>query len=319
MLTIIAVIISIILQFVAMIFAISLIRFTKYNSSWILLSIGLMIMAVRRLFDFLPYVNHELSQQTITLNSWLGVLVSLLLVVGVLKIRKIFEDLKRMEEIRQAAEKRVLNAVIMTEENERKRLSKNLHDGLVPLLSSVKMSVSSLAGEAIDGKRRVIYENAMQAINESINSLKEISNNLSPHVLNNYGLNRAIRNFTEKTEKTGKIHIEFRSNLNDHRFDSNTEIILYRTVCELITNTIKHADAQNILINLDLEDKRLRMLYQDDGKGFEFQDIVEGRTSGMGINNIRSRIASINGTFEVDSWPDEGIVVTIDIKTENNE
>lgn len=316
MLTIIALIISIILQFVAMIFAISLIRFTKYNSSWILLSIGLMIMAVRRLFDFLPYVNHELSQQTVTLNSWLGVLVSLLLVVGVFYIRKIFEDLKRMEEIRQAAEKRVLNAVIMTEENERKRLSKDLHDGLGPLLSTVKMSVSSLAGEAIDGKRKVIYENAMQAINESINSLKEISNNLSPHVLDNFGLNRAIRNFTEKTEQTGKIRIEFRSNLNDHRFDSNTEIILYRTVCELITNTLKHADARKILISLDLEDNRLRMLYQDDGKGFEFQDIVEGRTGGMGLNNIRSRIASLNGTFEVDSWPDEGIVVTIDVKTE---
>ncbi len=311
MLTIVALVISIILQFVAMIFAISLIRSTKYNSSWILLSAGLMIMAVRRLFDFLPYVDHELSERTVTFNSWLGVLISMLMVIGVFYIRKIFENLRKMEEIRQAAEKRVLNAVIVTEENERKRLAKDLHDGLGPLLSTAKMSVSSLAGGAEAGNRKAIYDNAIQAINESINSLREISNNLSPHVLNHFGLNRAIRNFAEKIGQTGKIKIEFRSNIKTQRFESNMEVILYRAVCELITNTLKHAGAHKILISLDHEDNRLKLLYQDDGRGFNFQDIIEGRTGGMGLNNIRSRVTSLNGSMEVDSWPDEGIIVTI--------
>lgn len=313
MLTIIALVISIILQFVAMVFAISLIRTTKYNSSWILLSIGLVIMAIRRLFDFLPYVNHQLSKEVIDLNSWLGVLVSLLMVIGVFYIRKIFKHIKKVDEIRQMSEKRVLNAVIITEEKERQRLAKELHDGLGPLLSTAKMSVSSLADDTVL-RRKPIFENAIQAINESISSLKEISNNLSPHILMDFGLYKAVKNFVEKAEQSRNIGIEFSSNLKDKRFNTNIEIIFYRTVCELITNTLRHANAGKILISLDEEDDKIKLLYQDDGRGFDFQEVYEGKKDGMGLNNIRSRIASLNGTFHIDSWPNEGIIVSIEVQ-----
>lgn len=79
-------------------------------------------------------------------------------------------------------------------------------------------------------------------------------------------------------------------------------------------NTLKHAKANKILISLDREDENLMLLYQDDGIGYEFQKVLDGQTEGMGINNIRSRIGSLNGTFEVDSWPGEGIIVTIQVK-----
>ena len=317
MLTVVGLIVSIVLQFVAMIFAITLIRTTKYNSSWILLSIGLMIMAGRRLLDFLPYVNRELSHRMEIFSSWLGVLVSILMVVGVFYIRKIFIYLRKAEETRKAAEKRVLNAVIITEENERKRLAKELHDGLGPLLATAKMSVSALTEQqaAVAGNK-TIYNNALQAINESSSSLREISNNLSPHLLDNFGLHRAISTFTEKINDTGKIKIEFSSNLGSQRFESNAEVIIYRAVCELIINTLKHAQANKILISLDTENDTLMLLYQDDGIGYEFQKVLDGNTEGMGINNIRSRIGSLNGTFEVDSWPGEGIIVTVQIELE---
>ncbi|HZK08630.1 MAG TPA: histidine kinase [Bacteroidales bacterium] len=315
MLTIVGLIVSIVLQFVAMIFAITLIRTTKYNSSWILLSIGLMVMAGRRLLDFLPYVNGKLSPRMEIFSSWLGVLVSLLMVVGVFYIRKIFIYLRKAEETRKVAEKRVLNAVILTEENERKRLAKDLHDGLGPLLATAKMSVSALTEQpGAVAENKTIYNNALQAINESIRSLREISNNLSPHLLDNFGLHGAISTFIEKINDTRKIKIEFTSNLGSQRFESNAEVILYRAVCELIMNTLKHAKANKILISLDREDDTLMLLYQDDGIGFEFQEILDGKTEGMGINNIRSRIGSLNGTFEVDSWPGEGIIVTIQVK-----
>lgn len=315
MLTVVGLIVSIVLQFVAMIFAITLIRTTKYNSSWILLSIGLMIMAGRRLLDFLPYIDHELSRRMEIFSSWLGVLVSMLMVVGVFYIRKIFIYLRKAEETRKAAEKRVLNAVIVTEENERKRLAKELHDGLGPLLATAKMSVSALTEQqAAAMGNKTIYNNALQAINESISSLREISNNLSPHLLDNFGLHRAISTFTEKINDTGKIKIEFSSNLGSQRFESNAEVIIYRAVCELTMNTLKHAQANKILISLDTENDTLMLLYQDDGIGYEFQKVLDGQTEGMGINNIRSRIGSLNGTFEVDSWPGEGIIVTIQVK-----
>ena len=313
MLTIPALIISIVLQIVATIVVISLIKVTRFNVSWILLSIGFIFMAVRRLIEFLPFMDVELSRFVISINNWLGILISVLIVVGVFYIKKIFKELQKAEEARLIMEKRVLNAVINTEESERKRFAKDLHDGLGPLLSSVKMSFSAVAVNAENKDQKAILESAKQAINEAISSLKEISNNLSPHILDNFGLASAIRSFTNKIDQTGKIKIEFRSNIHEKRYPGNTEVILYRAVCELITNTLKHAKAKKILISLDEEDSKLKVLYQDDGRGFDYNQVLLNETGGMGLPNIRSRINSINGNFAVDSLAGEGIVVTIEV------
>lgn len=311
MLTIPALIISIVLQIVATIVVISLIKVTRFNVSWILLSIGFIFMAVRRLIEFLPFMDVELSRFVISINNWLGILISVLIVVGVFYIKKIFKELQKAEEARLIMEKRVLNAVINTEESERKRFAKDLHDGLGPLLSSVKMSFSAVTVSAEKKDQKAILESAKQAINEAISSLKEISNNLSPHILDNFGLASAIRSFTNKIDQTGKIKIEFRSNIHEKRYPGNTEVILYRAICELITNTLKHAKAKKILISLDEEDSKLKVLYQDDGKGFDYNQVLLNETGGMGLPNIRSRINSINGNFAVDSLPGEGVVVTM--------
>jgi signal transduction histidine kinase len=81
----------------------------------------------------------------------------------------------------------------------------------------------------------------------------------------------------------------------------------------LITNTLKHAKAKKILISLDEEDSKLKVLYQDDGKGFNYNQVLLNETGGMGLPNIRSRINSINGNFAVDSLAGEGVVVTIEV------
>jgi len=313
MLTIPALIVSIVLQIVATIVVISLIKVTRFNVSWILLSIGFIFMAVRRLIEFLPFMDVELSRFVISINNWLGILISVLIVVGVFYIKKIFEDLQKAEEARLIMEKRVLNAVINTEESERKRFAKDLHDGLGPLLSSVKMSFSAIEGKDDHSDQKAILSSAKQAINEAISSLKEISNNLSPHILDNFGLASAIRSFTNKIDQTGKIKIEFRSNIREKRYPGNTEVILYRAICELITNTLKHSKSKKILISLDEEDGKLKVLYQDDGKGFDYNLVLLNETGGMGLPNIRSRINSINGNFAVDSLPGEGVVVTIEV------
>lgn len=314
MLTNIAIIFSVFVQLVATTLAIRLIKVTKYNVSWILISIGLLIMAIRRVFEFLPFIDKTLSETMMVVNSWLGIIISVLMVVGIFFIGKIFNYLKKIEEARLQSEKRVLNAIILTEETERKRLAKDLHDGLGPLLSSVKMSVSALSSEKNANTHKSILDNAIQAVNESINSLKEISNNLSPHILDNFGLVSAIRSFATKIEQSGKIKIGFRTNLKEQRFESNIEVILYRAVCELINNTIKHAKATKILIDLDLENQHLTVLYQDDGVGFNLEETLLSNKGGMGLHNIRSRISSINGDFSIESQPGEGIIGTIRIK-----
>jgi signal transduction histidine kinase len=223
-----------------------------------------------------------------------------------------------VEDSRRLTEKMFLNAIIQTEEKERKRFAKDLHDGLGPLLSTVKMSISSLAQLEHDKSSKEIVQNTEMVINEAIKSLKEISDNLSPHVLNNFGLARAVRNFTNKINAAKVLQIKLKSNLGDIRFENNIEVVLYRVICELINNTIKHAKAKKIEIDLNIAEKNLTIAYKDDGKGFQMDKLLnQANNGGMGFSNIFSRINSLKGEINVDSQPGKGTLVNIKVGTEN--
>jgi len=309
-------VITIILQFFAVGVAVKLIRVTKYNSSWMLLTLGFILMAITRLVEFLPYISEIKPQDTREIFVWGGLITSLSFAIGVFLIQKIFKYMKRVEESRRLTEKMFLNTIIQTEEKERKRFAKDLHDGLGPLLSSVKMSVSSLAQMKQDEPSREIIENTELVINEAIKSIKEISDNLSPHVLSNFGLVRALSNFINKINVAKTIRINLITELKDERFDPNVEVVLYRVICELINNTIKHAQAKKINISLSLIDEHLNITYKDDGKGFDVSKIVEHQgSSGMGFSNIYSRINSLKGEIIIESESKKGTQVTIKVLT----
>ncbi len=309
-------VISIILQLFAVGVALKLTKVTKYNFSWMLLTVGFIIMAIMRLFEFLPYISDVEPLYIRGIYVWLGVVMSLSFAIGVFFIQRIFKYMKRVEESRRLTEKMFLNAIIQTEERERKRFAKELHDGLGPLLSTVKMSVSALSQLEHDENSKEIVDNTELVINEAIKSLKEISDNLSPHVLNNFGLVRALVNFTNKINVTKAIRINFESEIKDERFDSNVEVVLYRVVCELINNTIKHARAKNIDINLKKEGNYITIAYLDDGKGFDMKKVMEqpAASGGMGFSNIFSRINSLKGEINIDSEPRRGTKVYLKVK-----
>jgi len=307
-------VIAIILQFFAVGVAVKLTRVTKFNFSWMLLTIGFILMAIMRLVEFLPYISDIKPQDYREIFVWGGVITSLAFAIGVFMIQKIFKYMKRVEDSRRLTEKMFLNTIIQTEEKERKRFAKDLHDGLGPLLSTVKMSVSSLAQMKHDDISREIVENTELVINEAIKSLKEISDNLSPHILNNFGLVRALNNFSNKINVARTIKINLESDLKDERFDNNVEVVLYRVICELINNTIKHAKAKKIDISLTKDGEYLIIVYKDDGKGFDVSKIIDQQTgTGMGFSNIYSRINSLKGEINIESEQKKGTFVTIKV------
>ncbi len=309
-------VITIVLQFFAVGVAVKLTRVTKYNSSWMLLTLGFILMAIMRLVEFLPYISDIKPQDYREIFVWMGVITSLVFALGVFMIQKIFKYMKRVEDSRRLTEKMFLNTIIQTEEKERKRFAKDLHDGLGPLLSSVKMSVSSLAQMKHDEASREIVENTELVINEAIKSLKEVSDNLSPHVLNNFGLVRALTNFINKINIAKTIRINLVTELKDERFDDNVEVVLYRVICELINNTIKHAQAKKITISLSVADDYMTIIYKDDGRGFDVHKVVEQQGgSGMGLSNIYSRINSLKGEINIESENKKGTLVTIKVLT----
>ena len=234
------------------------------------------------------------------------------MLISLIFIKRIFNVQKQVDELRKQNESKILAAIIETEENERQFFAKELHDGLGPLLSSVKMAISASASNAKEEESRKIIFNAEKLINESINSLKEISNKLSPHILNNFGLLKAVKSFVGKLPLSGQPKINIKSNIENQRFTYTTEVVMYRIISELIVNSLKHADARNIYIDLFIEGKKLRLKYIDDGIGFDMNK-PEYERKGMGYSNIISRIRSLNGTVEFFTKPGEGLRVEVEI------
>jgi signal transduction histidine kinase len=273
----IALIVSVILQFSAAAIAISLIRRTKYNISWILISLGFILIAVQRFTELMDLLDNPMHSRKTIWDSWLSFSIALMMLVGVIFIKRIFKWLQQIDNLRKQNESRVLSAILKTEEIERLKFAKELHDGLGPILSSVKMSISALSRSITGENDKKIVENSARLIEESLISLKEISNKLSPHILNNFGLLKALESFISKLGTHENFQIDLKSNIADKRFDYNVEVVLYRVICELIANTIKHAGANWISIIINETDNYLKVTYSDNGIGFD-EKMLETQT-----------------------------------------
>ncbi|MDX9705903.1 MAG: histidine kinase [Weeksellaceae bacterium] len=309
-----ALIISVILQVAAAVIAITLIKKNKSNVAWWLISLGFLFMAIRRIYELLLmyYPQKELPSEKI--NGWLAIVISFVMLISLSFVKRIFNIQKKLENLKEKNEAILFSSIIRAEENIKQEFSKELHDGLGPLLSSVKMSLSAVSKDSDPEKNEKILNNAQMLIDESIRTIKEISNNLSPHVLNNFGLHRALKSFINKLPVETGPKFSFKSNIYDLRFSYTIETVIYRIICELITNTLKHADASNIFLDLVHENETLNIKYMDDGKGFEWTENTEIK-SGLGIINIKSRIKSVNGTCQIFTKPNEGFNILIRIKT----
>lgn len=313
MVRLIALIISIVLQIFAAGIALRFMKLTKYRLSWILLSLSFVFMAVRKIIQLFEFFRGTPSYNWQMIDEWMGVFISFMIIVGVVLIRELFYSLKRAEVDRLRTEKRVLNAVINTEENEKKRFAKDLHDGLGPLLSAVKMSLSALNERIKDQSGIVILNNTNHLVNEAINTIKDISNNLSPHVLLNFGLASALSAFTTKINETKAIEIDFKSNMENQRLENDKEVVIYRATCELINNSIQHSGASRIEIELNKHEKFITLQFYDNGRGFDISTLNREDTEGMGLSNIETRVKSIEGVFILESSPGKGTSALIKV------
>ena len=315
---VIALTIAVIIQFIAAFIAISLFRYTKFNFSWILISVAFLLMAIRRMIELLHAFRGEAIDVKNDLLSWIAVAISFFILIGLIYIKRIFILQNKLNELRKENESRVLSAVINTAESERSKFARELHDGLGPLISAIKMAVSAIVPDKKHSKNQEILENTNKLIDESISAIKEISNKLSPHILINFGLLKALQSFKGKLEFSESLSISINSNIKDLRFDYNIEVVLYRIICELITNTINHADATELKVDLNFDQQLLSLEYFDNGIGFDAEKVLQGN-KGMGYTNIQSHIKSLNGTIKVSSQPNQGTHVKITLQTEANE
>ena len=211
------------------------------------------------------------------------------------------------------AENELLNVTIEVEERERSRFSRELHDGLGPLLSTIKLYFQWLAETNDAGKVKMITEKGNNCIEKAIQTTREVSLGLSSLILNNMGYVETVLNFTQSINDTQKLNIDFTYNSND-RFSYFLETTIYRITTELINNTVKYAKATQvgIVFNYQKEKNLIFFTYCDDGIGFDLANI-EKAGKGLGLMHIQQRIKAIKGIREIETAIGEGIKVCIQL------
>ncbi|MBQ7855755.1 MAG: sensor histidine kinase [Alistipes sp.] len=305
-------VVSLVVQLLATIFAIRLIRRTKYNSIWILCIIAFSTMVAERILHLMILDGKPIDPHLLII---LGGVVSLCISVAVLFAHRLVNYLDRVDRQRSLFNKRILTAVLRTEERARQNFSKELHDGLGPLLSSAKMSLSAISQNENQEEQQELLKNTIYVIDEAIRSVREISNNMSPQILIDFGLAQAVRNFVTRSSALHGVNIRLNTNLRAERFDSDVEVIIYRVVCELINNSLKHSGCTAITLSLNFDGTALSLNYTDNGRGFNPEAMID---CGMGLSNIASRIGSLSGSLDIRSSKGKGMSADISVNIDNN-
>lgn len=217
---------------------------------------------------------------------------------------------------RKEIERKIAAAIIETEERERKRFAADLHDGVAPLLSTVKLYTDLLKKGNFN---KISPAETIQAVDELIDkaivSTREISNNIMPSILQDFGLPAAVKDFCNYINNTKSIEISLDTSQYKLTGPRIEETVLFQSIKELVNNTLKHSQAQNIEIFLESHDNQVNLYYKDDGIGFDVDKNMLLPT-GLGLNNIVNKVKSINGLSLIKSKEGEGmsVLVTLNIK-----
>lgn len=213
------------------------------------------------------------------------------------------------------AEKMVIRSLIEGEDNERKRVAKEIHDSLGQNLTAASLNFSALKGviDKLDESRKEKFNIGYNFLNTAIEESRNIALNLMPKAIDDFGLIPSLKSLLSQIEKSGGLKIIFYDNLrNDIRLARNIELNLYRITQEAINNVLKHAGATKIFIQLLLHKKEIIYTFEDDGKGFDFRATLQ-KSKGIGIKSISNRVIAMSGIFEIDSAPGKGTAITIQI------
>ena len=254
----------------------------------------------------------------------MGIAVMLLMVVSillavVLNQRKKNQHRTAMEKLREQQQNQLIEAAVRSEEIERHRIAETLHDEVGAILSSAKLHLLGIKAAILDERDQKLHEKGRELLNDVIQKVRGISHNLHSNILKEFGLNEAIRHFIKKITE-GSI-VNATTNLDDNYTTENADddISIYRIIQELVNNTLKYADATEILISSTLIQNDLNLVLFHNGNGLTQAQFEELRyqKEGLGLKNIQNRIILLKGTINFTS-SDEGYRINIHVPVKAN-
>ena len=254
----------------------------------------------------------ELTKKQYWLYGSIGLLVLMALLGYSYYRRNKLQQEKRLQLEVMKQQDLATKAIINAEENERKRIAAELHDGVGQMMSAAKMNLSAIENEITfkDESQKRSFEKVIGMVDESCKEVRSVSHQMMPNALLKSGLATAVREFIDKIDsRIIKINL-YAEGLNE-RLDADVETVLYRVIQECVNNVIKHSGANNLDISLIKDADGIAATVEDNGRGFDTKD--KQKFEGIGLKNISSRVAFLKGSVDFDSSPGKGTLVAIHV------
>jgi two-component system, NarL family, sensor kinase len=253
---------------------------------------------------------NELSKK----NNLIALLLGLAIIFGLIMYsfnsnRKKKKLLQHQQEL-SLQEENHTRAMIEAEEKERNRMAADLHDGIGQLIIGSKFNLEAIDVKTLGNYNQQIVENSKILLEQAGKEIRQVSHNIMPNMLLKVGLGGAIKNFVEKMEGAN-IAINVDISGLQQKLESEKEIILYRVIQECCNNVIKHAQATSLYITIINDAKGINIQIEDNGIGFNVQKALA--KDGIGLKNIKARVAFLKGHLEINSDINQGTLVVINI------
>jgi signal transduction histidine kinase len=222
--------------------------------------------------------------------------------------KRLLAQQKKHQEIAADYQRELLAVAIESQEKERTRIGKELHDDVGALLTTTKLYLSQITPELSAEELTTTTEKMRSLFDNMIQSVRNISQDLRPVILEKLGLMEAVQNLVQTVNDSSKLKTVFVDNTTSSIAKAD-ELNVYRIIQELINNTLKHALASNITITFSNEGNALKMIYEDDGIGMQQEYLNQ---KGIGLKNIESRLSVLAGTMSFNAQK-SGMKATIKI------
>ncbi len=261
----------------------------------------------------------QLALQKSQLNKKNYYLIALCIFISLITLYSILYYRKRSLQNKVTLQHEVLHqqdlatkAIIEAEENERKRIAADLHDGIGQMMSAAKMNLSVFEQELnfSNEEQRSKFENVIGLVDESCKEIRNVSHQMMPNALLKSGLASAVKEFLSKID-TRIIKVSLHTEGLNERLEGNIETVLYRVIQECVNNVLKHSEANHMDISIIKDKEGIAATIEDNGKGFDIGGKKGG--DGLGLKNTASRIQYLKGTIDFASSPGKGTVVAIHI------
>ena len=225
----------------------------------------------------------------------------------------------------EASRMHLLQRLVTAQEEEQRRLSRELHDQTGQSLAALLLGLKSIEdSNQLREAARLRLRQLQELTNQLARDVHRLASNLRPPALDDLGLHTALTNYVEEWSERTKIRADLHSNgLMKERLPRQIETAVYRIVQEALTNVVKHANAQNVSVILEYRGNRVQAIIEDDGSGFDTESVVSTRngTGRLGLLGMQERVALVDGQLNIESTPASGttVIVHIPVSTEQSE